>query len=160
MTKRKPNLLGRAINRILRRNTQTDEEKRLEFFATVIADMAYGVLIDAARPNESSWTDRTRFTLLGYLVGSAKEVFPRGSMTEQETITALAYQRLCASLVVQAELFARLARLEASNDKYYLAGLEAASYDYNAGRNRDILHAFFDALQFPQDSRSGDMNAQ
>jgi hypothetical protein len=71
-------------------------------------------------------------------------------MTEHETVTALAYQRLCSSLVVQSELVTRLARLEAAKDKYYLAGLEAAQSDYEDIRNREIVHTFFDALQFPK----------
>lgn len=160
MSSKTPSALQRAINRILRVRVLTVEEKRYESIATTIADLAYSILIDAARRHESDWTDRTRFTLLGYLTGSAIERLPQGTMTEHETITALAYQRLCSSLVVQSELVARLARLEAAKDKYYLAGLESAQYDYEAMRNREIVHAFFDALQFPQDSRSGDMNAQ
>jgi hypothetical protein len=154
MTKRKPTLFGRTVNRILRRRIRTAEEIRHERIATSIADLALTVLNDAARSHESDWTDRTRFTLLGYLTGSAIECLPKGTMAEHETITTLAYQRLCSSLVVQSELVARLARLEAAKDKYYLAGLDAAQYDYEAIRNREIVHSFFDALQFPQDSIS------
>lgn len=144
---------------MLRRRIQTSEELRHERIATSIADLALMVLNDAARPHESDWTDRTRFTLLGYLTGAAIECLPKGTMSEHETITALAYQRLCSALVVQSELVARLARLEASQDKYYLEGLDAAQHDYEAIRNREIVHAFFDALQFPQDAGPGELNA-
>lgn len=154
------NMLRRTINRVFRRHVQTPEAKRRELLATVIADMALMVLVSAARAHESGWSDKTRFTLLGYLIRSAEESMPNATVAEHEHIAALAYQRLCSSLVVHSELVARLARLEADQDPYYLAGLEAATYDRDAASKGQVVHAFFDALQFPQNFRTGDMNAQ
>lgn len=118
MTSPNPSLLQRAINKVLARRVLTVEEKRYEIIVRMISDLAYSVLIDAGRRFESDWDDRTRFTLLGYLTGSAIESLDRGTTAEHETTTALAYQRLSSLLVVRSGLVARRARLEASKDKY------------------------------------------
>ena len=129
----------------------TNEEKRFDFIATLVADWTLMVLADAARLQENSWSDRTRYTVIGYVVGATKESFPSGTKLEIEHTIFLAYQRLCSTSVLKAEIMEKITNLDMSNNKYFQAGRAAATQDYDAIRNKRIVHGFFDALQFPQD---------
>lgn len=113
--------------------------------------MALDALVAASHQQEKSWSEKTRWMVIGYLVGIAKKFLPGATISDQEHAADIAYQQLCSSTAIHEKLSILLVRLEASKNEHYIAGMEAAVQDCGAMLKGQSAQKFFRVIQCMED---------
>lgn len=140
----------RRIKELFNVKAPSLEEERQEFAVNVIHEHTNHVLSSLARPYENDWTEATRATVMGYVVGSTYEYAFLTPEARQEA--ALDVIKRFGDTKLDLVLFnAELARYAAEASKYYELGLEAAKCDNLAGRKGDLVFAFMEAVRYPDE---------